>query len=176
MFASDLTFDRPSFLNGGIVGFGEYLQRACRQPEAPVIWSKTTIERAIEDAPHGERGSVALINPQANEPGSIVRGLSLAVQIVKKGQSTSAHAHSFWHLYFIQAGEGLVHFGDADESQRVRAGDVVLFPSWCPHAFDNSAGESDLLLVALQNLPECASLGALVRQEPNGELRVMNAP
>jgi gentisate 1,2-dioxygenase len=163
------------FRDGEIVPFGQYLGRTRRKREAPIAWSADEIRAAVAAMPHGERGTLALVNPEAPEAGTIARGLSLAVQVVRKGESTSPHAHSFWHLYLVQSGAGLADFGDVKKSRPIAAGDVLMFPAWCAHAFHNHDGKEDLVLICLQNLPECANMGSLVRQEATGELAVVYA-
>lgn len=159
-------------VTGEILPFGDYLVRSRRRKGLPVIWRWSEIEPALDVLPHAERGSIALADPGAVEPATVAPGLSLTVQVVPAGATTSAHAHSFWHLYFVRSGAGIILLGKDLVRQSLKAGDTILVPAWCAHKFDNN-GDEALILFALQNLPQNANLGSLLREEADGELRII---
>ena len=42
---------------------------------------------------------------------------------------------------------------------------MVFVPAWCPHAIGNPDAGTGLILLRLQNLPQHAALGSLVRED-----------
>ncbi|HKV00063.1 MAG TPA: cupin domain-containing protein [Vineibacter sp.] len=174
MDGGDRQRDRPrrgpaGYVAGQIVGFDAYLRRALRATPKAVVWPGNDIRHELSARAHGERGTLALVNPDLGDAGAVAPGLSLAVQVVRPGDCTRTHAHSFWHLYLVQEGHGVVDLGDCVGARPLVAGDILLLPAWCPHAFDNRDGTADLVLIALQNLPQCAALGSvLVRDGQDG--------
>ncbi len=158
---------------GRILPFGEYLANARRPAPAPVFWKMADVARSLDGLEHGERGTLALVSPDAPDGASIAPGLSLAVQVVRPGESTSAHAHSFWHVYTVNSGRGAALLGEPGTRSEIEAGDVFLVPAWCEHAFENAHGDAPLVLTALQNLPEQSYLGSMARRQPDGSLEVV---
>lgn len=153
--------------NGQLVEFANYLEQARRTAERPAHWPWQAIDAARLRFPHGERGTVALVSGDRDGSGEVAPGLSLAVQTVLPDSDTSAHCHSFWHLYWVASGSGLLDLADA--APRVLAsGDVIYVPPWCMHAFLNPDGAVPLVMFALQNLPQLAALGALMRETNDG--------
>jgi gentisate 1,2-dioxygenase len=159
--------------SGDILPFGEYLTNARRPPPSPVLWKMVDVAVSLAALEHGERGTLALVAPDASDGASIAPGLSLAVQVVRPGESTSAHAHSFWHVYTVSSGRGVAVLGDPRTRSEIEAGDVFLVPAWCKHAFENAQTDTALVLTALQNLPEQSYLGSMVREEADGSLKVV---
>lgn len=165
MRASDKSL-RP--VRGDFITFSEYLKRARRPSPRAVVWPWAGIAEALAAFPHGERGTLALANPDSVDPVSIVFGVSLAVQVVRAGERTQSHTHSFWHLYIVYSGTGNVWLSTDAIPNCIRPKDILLVPAWCPHAFDNGEGAESLVLLALQNLPQCAQLGNLLRSGAAG--------
>jgi len=159
---------------GAILPFAEYLAQNRRKRPSSVIWRWSDLEEAIARARHGERGTIALADPNSADPATIAPGLSAAVQIVKHGDRTAPHAHSFWHLYFVHSGSGLVLVDEDATGTPIGAGDCVFIPAWSSHAFAN-AGREPLVLFALQNLPLMAGIGSLARKEADGSVAVVYA-
>ncbi|CAG9251916.1 Cupin domain-containing protein [Paraburkholderia unamae] len=114
-------------------------------------------------------------------------GVSLTVQIVEPARDTQAHRHAFWHLYVVVTGCGIAHVDEAgtpidalssDESAYpLAAGDALYVPPWAAHRFENPHRSAPLVLYALQNLPQLAALGTLVREASHGGIaHVYRAP
>lgn len=161
--------------NGQLYEFASYLAQARRPADRPAHWPWPAIDAARNDFPHGERGTVALVSGDRHASGEVAPGLSLAVQTVLSDDNTGAHCHSFWHLYWVASGAGLLAL--AGESPRVLApGDVIYVPPWCMHAFSNPDRAAPLVLFALQNLPQLAALGALMRETEDGARVCVHAP
>ncbi|WP_369071203.1 hypothetical protein, partial [Burkholderia gladioli] len=129
----------------------------------------------------------------------VAPGISLAIQIVEPGAPTRAHRHAFWHLYVAVAGAGTAWLGEAgapiererdvgdaapagERAYPLAAGDALYVPPWAAHRF--AAGQADprdpagpLVLYAVQNLPQLAALGTLVREAAHGGIEhVYRAP
>lgn len=152
--------------NAQLAVFADYLSRARRPQERPAQWRWQEIDAALASYPHGERGTAALVSRDRDGGGEVAPGLSLAVQTVLPHSGTTAHRHSFWHLYWVAAGAGELAL--ADEAPRpLSFGDVVYVPPWCMHTLSNQS-DAPLLLFALQNLPQLAALGALMREADDG--------
>ena len=145
-----------------LVRFDDYLAAAAGCADAAVHWPRSDVDAALARFPHGERGTAALVLPRPTPTGEAAPGLSLTVQVVPPRGATSAHRHSFWHLYLVVAGSGRALL-DGDRSYPLGPGDALYVPPWTPHRFENDADDATLQLYALQNLPQMAALGALQR-------------
>ncbi|CAB3764220.1 cupin domain-containing protein [Paraburkholderia solisilvae] len=163
--------------DGGLIPFAHYLSIASRTPPRPAHWSAKAIADATGRFPHGERGTAALVPCEEGfgDPGSVeaAPGISLTLQIVEPQQGTRPHRHAFWHLYLVVAGDGVGHVaseGDRHDAAAYSlvAGDVLYVPAWATHSFVNPDSTTPLMLYALQNLPQLAALGTLVREAPDG--------
>lgn len=160
-------------LNGGLLPFDSYLERAKRARQPPVVWSWRHILSSIDQHADTERGTVALTRPGKEDGTTVAPGISAALQVVAEGARTSAHAHSFWHLYFVRGGQGSFEDGTEAGSRPIRAGDIIYVPPWCDHVFSNTGGDGPLILLALQNLPAMADLGNLARRDAGGTPRLV---
>src|SRR5689334_9536553 len=126
---------------GAILPFAEYLAQNRRRKTPPVIWRWNSLAEAMSHAQHGERGTIALADPNGAEPATIAPGLSAALQVVKQGERTTPHAHSFWHLYLVHAGSGLAFLDDDVAGSSIGQGDCLFIPAWSAHAFESTGGE-----------------------------------
>lgn len=167
--------DTATAEDGGLVAFADYLKRAPRPADRPTFWSTTELDRALETLPHGERGTVALAKAPQGALGEVAPGLSLVLQEVKEGEKTSPHRHSFWHLYIVRKGAAAAAIEGSDSAKPIVAGDILFVPPWHAHAFDNRAGTVPLVLLALQNLPQLAALGCLMREDENSNRHLVHA-
>ncbi len=154
-------------INGKITSFKDYLALTSRPCPSPVIWKGNDIKSALSTLPHEERGTIVLSNP-CTEPATIAPDLSFAIQVIRRGEETKTHAHSFWHLYIVQSGIGETMLNN-QSNMHIEAGDVIFIPAWCLHKFGNCGQQDLLVLFVLQNLPQSAALGNLMREEISGE-------
>ena len=157
---------------GRLIPFVEYLERARPQRERPVIWHSRDIWAAANEHGGHARGSVALTRDSAADKTAIAPGLSLTAQIVEPGTHAPVHSHSFWHLYFVQRGEGHIAIDSELDLQSLHTGDWLFVPAWCVHAIDNRAGTVPLELIVLQNLPQNAALGNLARADQDKPIQL----
>lgn len=163
-----------TIVSGTALRHKEYLGLYRRPKPNPVVWDWNALARSVAAFEHDERGTLALSVPGGDAGCDIVPGMSLAVQIIKAGDSTRSHTHSWWHLYIVVSGKGEVTFEESGSSVDVSAAGVFFVPAWCPHRFVNSADE-DLVLFRMQNMPELARLNNLASQEPDRPLSMIHA-
>lgn len=160
---------------GSLLAFGDYLERARRPKLAPVLWRARDISAAVEAEPGSGRGSVALSQAHPDAAGAVAPGLSLTIQSVQAGVRVPPHQHSFWHLYTVLGGSGGILLEDNTQPLALALNDWIFVPAWCTHALDNSSGSTPLVLAALQNLPQNAAIGSLLRQEQDDVPQVVYA-
>jgi gentisate 1,2-dioxygenase len=151
----------PAATVGGLMPFEAYLKAAAKPPQSGIHWPWGMVMGRAQGGDHGERGTVALVSQP--DSGEAAPGVSLALQVVAPGQATSPHRHSFWHLYVVQEGTGDGYL-DGTLHCALAPGDVLYVPAWSLHSFRNTSKALPLVLYALQNLPQVATLGTLVRQ------------
>lgn len=194
--------DEVAAAGGRLVPFGAYLQAAAQARPGAAHWPSAALGEARRRFVHGERGTAALV---AGESGAeVAPGISLAIQIVEPGAPTHAHRHAFWHLYVVVSGAGAAWLGEAgarlggagegeaaaaapdgERTYPLAPGDALYVPPWAAHRF--TAEQSDaaapaapaapLVLYAVQNLPQLAALGTLVREAAHGGIEhVYRAP
>lgn len=140
--------------------------RAHFEPRAgkAVHWSCSAIADALAAAPQTERGSVTLSTDGSPAGCEMIPGLAINVQVVPVGGSTRAHAHAWWHLFFVRSGSARGVVG-SEGARRLGAGDLLLVPAWNDHCFDND-GSEDLVLLSMSNLPQQAALANHLAREP----------
>lgn len=149
---------------GSAVPYARY--RAHFEPRAgmPVHWSWPAIASALDAAPPAERGSLTLSADGTPGGCEMLPGMAINVQQVPAGGSTRAHAHAWWHLFFVRSGSALAFVG-RDDGRRLGPGDLLLVPAWNHHRFDNDSTE-DLVMLSMSNLPQQASLANHLAIEP----------
>jgi gentisate 1,2-dioxygenase len=160
------------FLKGKTIHFDEYLLRAQKLAIRAAHWSWKEIKENLNNFPNRERGTLALISPDDGSSSEIAPGISLTLQIINVGHATRSHTHSFWHIYFVVSGEGNAFLGQEVREVPIKANDVVYVPPWEAHYFTNN-GQETLMLYALQNLPQIAALGTLVRNDGSDQLSLI---
>lgn len=152
---------RPT--HGEIIAYSDYLAQTAQARVDPVAWKWAEIETALSAWPGNPQGTLALGG--ASERGAVAPGLSLVIQALAPGETTASHRHSFWHLYIVRSGRAAFSLGASSEQRAAGEGDVVFVPAWCPHAIGNPDAGTGLILLRLQNLPQHAALGSLVRED-----------
>ena len=161
-------------IEGDILSFSEYLELTSKPPADPVVWKWESIESMTRSRPHNPQGTLALSGGRVDEHGTVAPDLSLVIQVLKPGEMTERHRHSFWHLYIVHSGSGEMAFGEDQTRERLVPGDTVFVPAWGYHAIGNPSGTEPFVLFRLQNLPQNASSGNLMR-EIQGELQIIYA-
>lgn len=162
--------------DGRLISFGAYLTAAGRARLLPTHWPSRDIAVARSRYPQGERGTVALVPGDGGDSAEAAPGVSLTIQIVEPIRDTRAHRHAFWHLYIVVSGHGIAHVDDT-LTYTLAPGDAFYVPPWTAHHMSNPHGDESLVLYALQNLPQLAALGTLMREAPDGGIEhVYRAP
>lgn len=136
--------------------YPELRRRHGRPQPAPILWPWKALAEDLRTAEHTEYGTITLARPDGSH--EIVPGTSMTFQAVRPGESTTPHSHTWWHLYFVRSGTGTVIFDETGESSELSEGDILLIPAWSVHHFENPAGEAELLLLNMSNLPQLAAL------------------
>lgn len=152
-----------SVQTGSQFPYPEFRKRYAKERPSPVIWQEKTVAEELDAAEHTEYGSLTLSKPDGAH--EIVPGTSMTFQVVKPGGHTTPHAHSWWHLYFVRSGTGVVVFDDTRETAELNAGDIMLIPAWSVHRFENRGTQEDMVLLNMSNLPQQADLRNLLSEE-----------
>jgi len=167
----------PSSMNEGyLIPFETYLRTAAQPQPLSAYWRSSSITESQQQFPHGERGTTALVTKI--DGAEVAPGISLAVQSVVPGSETLPHRHAFWHLYIVASGVGRAYIGasggggDGTEecAYQLSMGDILYVSPWAPHRLVNPDRSEPFVLYALQNLPQLASLGTLLREAPSGDI------
>jgi gentisate 1,2-dioxygenase len=161
-------------IEGDVLPFSEYLELTSKPPADPVVWKWQSIESMKNSRPHNPQGTLALSGGEVDQHGTVAPGLSLVIQVLKPGETTPRHRHSFWHLYIVRSGAGQIGFGEGTAVEQVETGDTVFVPAWRHHCVGNRDGARPLVLYRLQNLPQNARAGNLMR-EIEGDLQLIYA-
>ncbi|MGW6318120.1 cupin domain-containing protein [Streptomyces sp. NPDC055099] len=135
--------------------YREFRKRHIQTPE-PVIWPWKSLAKELEAAEHSQYGTLTLTGPDGGH--EIVPGTSMTFQSVRPGEHTTPHAHSWWHLYFVRSGSGVLVLDETGETVELDGDDVLLIPAWWTHHFENRGTEDELLLLNMSNLPQLVSL------------------
>lgn len=151
------------FQHGTLQDFSGYLEDNKKQKESSVIWSSESILRSVLTGDFTSRGAFFLVNPNRKNEGETIHDISVTVQVIKPGDSTTPHSHSFWHLYIGISGSGKLVLNE-NESSTITVGDIIYVPAWGEHQFINN-GQQDLVLYVIQNLPGMARQGTLLRKD-----------
>jgi gentisate 1,2-dioxygenase len=153
---------------GDLLTYHDYLSQTLRRRESPAHWPWAEVRKLLDKQAGSDQGTLAMSRDDANDPATVAPGISLVVQRIRPGELTSSHQHSFWHLYWVCEGEGIILTGSRPDKAQLNVGDVLFVPAWCPHALDNRSGKADLVLIRLQNLPQNVGSGTLMREDSEG--------
>jgi gentisate 1,2-dioxygenase len=127
------------------------------KPTSPKVWKGAELADLPQLLEASEVDIVALAHDKSKEGCEVTPGMAVAMQWLKPGVVLNGHAHSWWHLFVIQSGHGLLTLGDADEVN-VSSGDVLLVPAWTRHGFVNTSAVQPLAMLNMSNMPQMALL------------------
>lgn len=147
----------------------KYREHYAQIKATPIIWTWSKLQRRLSEARHHERGSITLSTEPSASGCEIISGMAISIQVVAAGQQTRAHAHAWWHLFFVQMGSGTAMLETSSSGVPLNEGDLLLVPGWCEHWFINS-GSVDLVLMSVTNLPQQARLSNLLANEPGNKI------
>ncbi|MFD0448631.1 cupin domain-containing protein [Streptomyces indonesiensis] len=148
--------------SGGQFPYPDFKKRYDTLLPEPVVWRWADTSGQLSDTEHPERGTLALSLP--NGSAEIIRDVAVAYQVIPAGKNTTPHAHTWYHLFVVQAGTGTVTFHDTSETTDLSLGDLLLVPAWSLHHFNNPTSQS-LVLLNLMNIPLLAELGNLASRQ-----------
>lgn len=154
---------------GAVFPYTKYRAHFNSRPPHAVTWKWADIVNSLKDSTHTERGTLTLTSNGEAEGCELLPGAAVSLQIVKAGESTRPHAHSWWHFFVVQNGTGTMTLGAGQTSTSLNRGDVVIVPAWCAHSIQNGSLQDDLILMSLTNLPQQAGLSNLFAQEPEDQ-------
>ncbi|AZG10744.1 cupin domain-containing protein [Pigmentiphaga sp. H8] len=156
-------------MKGHFIAFSHYLERTAQPVGQPAIWRKLDVEAALTAQPLSSQRltrAMALTRSDESEAFALNGSISLIVQALGPGERGRMHSHSFWHLYFVLKGQGASLIGG--ERITWSDGDSFYVPAWVEHDLQNLSDTQDAIVYSVQNLPEQASNGSLMRKEPGG--------
>jgi len=153
-------------LSGATLPYVRYRKLYDQKQEVPVVWKWKEIVEQFDTTAHTERGTITLSTAATAGRCELLPGMAISIQVVNAGGRTRPHAHSWWHLFFVQAGAGTMVLGSAQDVVQLSRNDLVLVPGWCAHHFENTTGQESLVLMSLTNLPQQAGLSNLRADEP----------
>lgn len=154
-------------INGSIFNYQRYRDHFSVKSAAPALWRWQNLSQILREVEQKERGALALSLGESGDDCEILPGFSMTLQVVKPGGRTRPHAHSWWHLFYMQQGTGKAFLGDQSDEATLKCGDVLLVPAWCSHCFMNEAQDEDLIMMVLGNLPQQLELSNFLAREPD---------
>lgn len=150
-----------SALEGRILPYGVFRDDLKTRAIAPAAWQWSAVGVALLEA-HGREqpnlGLLALSREDGLSGCEIAPGLSLSVQSLGTSATTPRHAHAWWHIYVVQAGSGIVGWGEDGAERGLAANDIVFIPGWCVHALRND-GDATFVTLNISNMAQQADLG-----------------
>jgi gentisate 1,2-dioxygenase len=142
---------------GAFFSYEDFRKSLHHQPIIPKVWKGTELAQLPQALAASEVDIVALAHDKSIAGCEVTPGMAIAMQWLHPGVELKGHAHSWWHLFVIQSGTGLLTLGDADEVS-VSPGDVLLVPAWTTHGFVNTSASEPLAMLNMSNMPQMALL------------------
>ncbi|MBA3851150.1 MAG: cupin domain-containing protein [Chloroflexi bacterium] len=143
------------------------LMRAAPEPRTiPYLWRWATLRRLAEAAGElitiergGDRRVLSLANPGLEGAPFASSTLWGAVQYLGPRESAPGHRHTPSAIRFVMEGEGVWTTVNGDACD-MRAGDLILTPSWCWHDHNNASDRPMIWFDGL-DLPTVNALDAV---------------
>jgi len=142
---------------GAFFSYKDFRQSLHHQALSPRVWREDELTQMRKALDASEVDIVALAHDKTIEGCEVTPGMAIAMQWLNPGVTLNGHAHSWWHLFVIQSGSGVMTLGDADEVN-VSSGDVLLVPAWTRHGFVNTSKHEALAMLNMSNMPQMALL------------------
>jgi len=146
-------------------------------PLQPHLWSwkeiSPILERALKTVRLPEDIDQRVIG--LNAPGLSNRALSMAYQLLNRGEEVASHRHTPAQMRFIIQGTGAYTMSEG-ERMFMEPGDLLVQPNWTWHGSAN-IGEGPVLWLDIQDRNLINYLGAFLRELwPNGEVEPATHP
>ncbi|CAI8994080.1 Cupin_2 domain-containing protein [Pseudomonas sp. IT-P74] len=142
---------------GAFFSYKDFRQSLYHRTPVPKVWKGTELAGMREALEASDVDIVALAHDKSIEGCEVTPGMAIAMQWLNPGVTLNGHAHSWWHLFVIQCGSGVLTLGDAD-GVNVSNGDVLLVPAWTRHGFVNTSKHEPLAMLNMSNMPQMALL------------------
>jgi gentisate 1,2-dioxygenase len=146
-------------IQGGFFPY-QHFRQSLQQPTASArVWKDSELTDMRQQLSSTDVDIVALAHENSLEGCSLSPGMAVSMQWLVPGAVLNGHAHSWWHLFIIQSGNGELTLGD-DDAVSVSPGDVLLVPAWTRHGFVNTSATEPLAMLNMSNMPQMAQLSA----------------
>lgn len=142
---------------GAFFSYKDFRQSLHHQSVSPKVWKGSELAQLPQTLAASEVDIVALAHDKSTAGCEVTPGMAIAMQWLNPGVMLKGHAHSWWHLFVIQSGSGLLTLDEADEVN-VSPGDVLLVPAWTTHGFVNPSTSTPLAMLNMSNMPQMALL------------------
>ncbi|MBM2812680.1 MAG: Cupin protein [Chloroflexi bacterium] len=135
--------------------------------DLPIVYRWGDTERALK-ALAGTPGSLydgillKYVNPLTGGP--VLPTFSCSVQMLRPGEKTRSHRHTFGAVYHVLRGHGSTQAGDMTLDWEAGAGDSFVVPNWAWHAHRNLNPDQDALLFVVDDEPVLTA-ARLTREE-----------
>jgi gentisate 1,2-dioxygenase len=147
-------------IKGGFFSYKEFRQSLNKPSVSAQVWKGTELADMRQHLDSSDVDIVALAHDSSSEGCKLTPGMAVSMQWLKPGSTLEGHAHSWWHLFIIQSGNGALTLGDAD-AVSVSPGDLLLVPAWTRHGFVNTSPTEPLVMLNMSNMPQMAQLSML---------------
>jgi gentisate 1,2-dioxygenase len=144
-------------IQGEFFPYKDFRQSLNRPSVNARVWKGGELADMRQSLEASEIDIVALAHDNSIEGCKLTPGMAVSMQWLKPGTELNGHAHSWWHLFIIQSGNGALTLGDA-EAVNVSPGDVLLVPAWTRHGFVNTSATESLAMLNMSNMPQMALL------------------
>lgn len=123
------------------------------------IYPWSAARQALDDLAHEAAtpwDDVILAYAHPLTGGPVTATLGCHIQLLRPGVKTQAHQHTGSVAYYVVEGSGSSQIGD--ERFDWAAGDVVVVPSWAPHAHANTSSTAPAILFSITDAPTMVAL------------------
>lgn len=144
-------------VQGAFFSYKDFRQSLHHRQVSPRVWKDAELSDIRQTLEASEVDIVALAHDRSLEGCEVTPGMGIAMQWLKPGAVLNGHAHSWWHLFVIQSGNGTLTLGEID-AVPVSTGDVLLVPAWTTHGFVNTSADEPLAMLNMSNMPQMALL------------------
>jgi gentisate 1,2-dioxygenase len=132
----------------------------------PIVYRWADTERALRTlapTPGSPYDGVLLkyVNPLTGGP--VMPTFSCSAQLLRPGEQTRRHRHTYGAVYHVLQGKGTTQAGDV--ALEWETGDSFVVPNWCWHAHRNLQSDQDALLFVVDDDPILQAV-RLSREEP----------
>jgi 1-hydroxy-2-naphthoate dioxygenase len=120
----------------------------------PIVYRWSDTERALRalaSTPGSPHDGILLkyVNPVTGGP--VMPTFSCSAQMLRPGEQTHAHRHTYGAVYHVLRGKGSTQAGDVTLDWET--GDSFVVPNWCWHAHRNLQSDADALLFVVDDDP-----------------------